>query len=70
MANTAFIKSLLEMDLADSSGENRLDNRGFAVLEISQTPVRKAVNRLAREGSLKIIPRKGVYYNQKIQVGS
>ena len=40
----------------------RLDERSFADrLGISRTPVREAVARLAREGLVEMVPRKGVF---------
>ena len=65
-AYEAIKETLLETDLAEISDEERIDERGLAQrLGVSRTPLREAINRLAMEGFLRIVPRKGVYVIKK-----
>lgn len=65
-AYEAIKESLLKMDLADPSVEDRIDERGLAEkLGVSRTPLREAINRLVVEGFLRVVPRKGIYVVKK-----
>lgn len=58
--------SILQVDIYDSEQELRLDERKLAEqLGISRTPIREALARLAQDGLVEIIPRKGVFIHRK-----
>lgn len=58
--------AILEMDIYDPNFDPRLDERNLADhLAISRTPIREALSRLAHEGLVEIIPRKGVFVCRK-----
>src|SRR5580658_5752681 len=57
---------ILSLDIYDSPGEVRLDERRLASdLGISRTPVREAMAQLEREGFVRSVPRRGVYVVRK-----
>ena len=58
--------SILQIDIYDTEQELRLDERKLAEqLGISRTPIREALARLAQDGLVEIIPRKGVFIHRK-----
>jgi DNA-binding GntR family transcriptional regulator len=58
--------SILEVDIYDSEQDMRLDERKLAErLGISRTPIREALARLAQDGLVDIVPRKGVFIHRK-----
>ena len=58
--------SIMQADIYDSEQDLRLDERKLAEqLGISRTPVREALARLAQDGLVEIIPRKGVFIHRK-----
>ena len=58
--------SILQIDIYDSEQDMRLDERKLAEqLGISRTPIREALARLAQDGLVDIIPRKGVFIHRK-----
>lgn len=58
--------AILDMNIYNSDTELRLDERQLADrLGISRTPIREALARLAQEGLVQIVPRKGVYICRK-----
>jgi DNA-binding GntR family transcriptional regulator len=66
IAYEALKEGLLRMDLSEPASCGRLDERTLSEkLGVSRTPLREAINRLAAEGFLKVIPRKGIYIVQK-----
>jgi DNA-binding GntR family transcriptional regulator len=59
-------QSLLNRDFSDLPSEERFDERELAAnLGLSRTPLREAIHRLAIEGFLKVVPRKGIYVIKK-----
>ena len=53
-------ESILEVDIYNDEEELRLDERQLAEqLGISRTPIREALARLAQDGLVEILPRKG-----------
>ena len=58
--------AILDMNIYDEATELRLDERDLASrLQISRTPIREALARLAQEGLVAILPRKGVFVIRK-----
>lgn len=58
--------AILEMDIYSPDTDLRLDERKLAEsLEISRTPIREALARLAQEELVQIVPRKGVFVRRK-----
>jgi len=59
-------ESILEVDIYNDEEELRLDERQLAEqLGISRTPIREALARLAQDGLVEILPRKGVFIHRK-----
>ena len=59
-------ESILEVDIYNADEELRLDERQLAEqLGISRTPIREALARLAQDGLVEILPRKGVFIHRK-----
>lgn len=59
-------KAILEMNIYQPDTDLRLDERTLAEnLAISRTPIREALARLAQDGLVEIIPRKGVFVLRK-----
>ena len=59
-------ESILKVDIYDADSELRLDERQLAEqLGISRTPIREALARLAQDGLVEILPRKGVFIHRK-----
>src|SRR6516164_6667191 len=57
---------ILSLDIYNSPGEVRLDERQLASdLGISRTPVREAMAQLEREGFVRSVPRRGIYVVRK-----
>jgi DNA-binding GntR family transcriptional regulator len=58
--------AILDMNIYEESADLRLDERLMAEqLGISRTPVREALARLAQDGLVAIVPRKGVFVHRK-----
>jgi DNA-binding GntR family transcriptional regulator len=58
--------AILEMNIYDEDADLRLDERKMAdQLGISRTPIREALARLAHDGLVEILPRKGVFVQRK-----
>jgi len=58
--------SIQALDIYDSEQDLRLDERKLAdQLGISRTPIREALARLAQDGLVEILPRKGVFIHRK-----
>ena len=59
-------KTILDVDIYDAEEDMRLDERQLAEqLGISRTPIREALARLAQDGLVEIVPRKGVFIHRK-----
>ena len=59
-------ETILDVDIYDVEEDMRLDERQLAEqLGISRTPIREALARLAQDGLVEIVPRKGVYIHRK-----
>lgn len=58
--------AILNMNIYDEGTDLRLDERQMAdQLGISRTPIREALARLAQDGLVQIVPRKGVFIQRK-----
>jgi len=58
--------SILNADIYDIEEDLRLDERQLATqLGISRTPIREALARLAQDGLVVILPRRGVFIHRK-----
>lgn len=61
--------AILDMNIYEEGADLRLDEREMAEqLGISRTPVREALARLAQDGFVEILPRKGVFVKRKSMV--
>ena len=59
-------ETILDIDIYDAEADMRLDERQLAEqLGISRTPIREALARLAQDGLVEIVPRKGVFIQRK-----
>lgn len=59
-------EAILDMDIYNPETDLRLDERMLAdSLKVSRTPIREALARLAQEGLVQIVPRKGVFVCRK-----
>ena len=59
-------ETILDIDIYDAEADMRLDERQLAEqLGISRTPIREALARLAQDGLVEIVPRKGVFIHRK-----
>ena len=59
-------ETILDIDIYDAEADIRLDERQLAEqLGISRTPIREALARLAQDGLVEIVPRKGVFIHRK-----
>ena len=59
-------ETILDVDIYDIEEDMRLDERQLAEqLGISRTPIREALARLAQDGLVEIVPRKGVFIHRK-----
>jgi len=58
--------AILDMNIYEEKANLRLDERQMAErLRISRTPIREALARLAQDGLVEIVPRKGVFVRRK-----
>lgn len=58
--------AIIDMNIYDEDADLRLDERQMAMrLGISRTPIREALARLAQDGLVEIVPRKGAYVRRK-----
>ena len=58
--------AILDMNIYEENANLRLDERQIAErLGISRTPIREALARLAQDGLVEIVPRKGVFVHRK-----
>jgi DNA-binding GntR family transcriptional regulator len=58
--------AILDMHIYADNADLKLDERQMAErLQISRTPIREALARLAQDGLVEIIPRKGVFVRRK-----
>jgi DNA-binding GntR family transcriptional regulator len=58
--------AILDMNIYEDGADLRLDERQMAEkLAISRTPIREALARLAQDGLVEILPRKGVFVLRK-----
>jgi DNA-binding GntR family transcriptional regulator len=58
--------AILDMHIYEENADLRLDERMMAErLGISRTPIREALARLAQDGLVEIVPRKGVFVRRK-----
>jgi DNA-binding GntR family transcriptional regulator len=63
---SALREGILRMNIYQPDVDLRLDERGLAEhLAVSRTPIREALARLASEGLVEIVPRKGVFVQRK-----
>ena len=59
-------QAILDVNIYEDDVDLRLDERKLAEqLAISRTPIREALARLAQDGLVEIIPRKGVFIQRK-----
>lgn len=59
-------EAILDMNIYEEGADLRLDERTMAErLGISRTPIREALARLAQDGLVEIVPRKGVFVRRK-----
>lgn len=66
VAYEAIKEFILTADLRQMSPGSRLDEKQLVKsLNVSRTPVREAMNRLAAEGFLEVVPYKGVFIAKK-----
>ena len=59
-------EGILNVDIYEGDEDLRLDERQLAQqLGVSRTPIREALARLAQDGLVEILPRKGVFIHRK-----